>query len=506
MGPLAVDLQHLLCGLTAMRDAQQSLQEETLDPADWAEVERLATLMVSDAVRNLAGLRERPVWRTMPEDIRASFATPLPQGPTPLGQVLDGLRETVMTYPMGNTHPRFWAWFMGSGSYTGALADFLAGIQGSNLGGGDHAAVLIDRQVVGWLREMVGMPDSADGTLVEGGSAANLIGLTVARNAMAGIDVREDGVAAIPVPLRFYGSDQVHSCHRKALEALGLGNRALRRIPVDAGFRIDIDHLRAAIAEDRAAGFRPACVIASAGSVNTGAVDDLVALADLCAAEDLWLHVDGCIGALVAIAPRNAPLVAGLARADSLALDPHKWLHAPFSVGCVLVRDGARLRQAYATMPEYLEPAPRGVAAGPWLHHLSPETTRSFRALKVWMMLKEHGAERFGRLIDQNIGQARHLAELVDAHPRLTLAAPQVLNIVCLRYDPGGLDDVACKALNVEIMLRLQEDGTAVLSDTALAGRHALRVAICNHRTRLSDLDLLVSEIVRIGDALRPEG
>ena len=505
MGAVAFDRQCPLRRLTAVRDEGHRARELTLDPADWSEVERIAVRVVADAVRHLGEVRDRPVWQELPDEVRAGFRTALPTEPTPLAEVVREVQERVMPYPMGNIHPRFWAWFMGSSSFTGALADFLAGVQGSNLGGGDHAAVLLDQQVVGWCREMVGMPASADGTLVDGGSAANLVGLTVARNAMAGVDVREEGVAAIPVPLRFYGSDQVHSCHRKAMEALGLGNRALRRIPADAAFRIDLDRLRAAIAEDRAAGFRPACVIASAGTVNTGAIDDLEALADLCVAEEMWLHVDGCIGALLAIAPRNAHRVTGLSRADSLALDPHKWLHAPFSVGCALIRCGPLLRQAYATMPEYLESAPRGIAAGPWLHQLGPETTRSFRALKVWIMLKEHGVERFGRLIDQNVDQARHLAALVDGHPRLSLAAPQVTDIVCFRYDPGGLDEATRKAVNVEIMLRLQETGTAALSDTSLGGAHALRVAICNHRTRYADLDLLVDEVVRTGDALRAQ-
>ena len=485
-----------------MEKADQIPVEDTLDPANWAEVERLAMAVVAQAVRHLAEVRDRPVWRKLPDEVRAGFRTELPDKPTPLAEVLAEVQESVMPYAMGNIHPRFWAWFMGSGSFTGALADFIAGIQGSNLGGGDHAAVHIDRQVVGWCRDMVGMPAMTEGTLLDGGTAANLVGLTVARNAMAGIDVREMGVAAIPVPLRFYGSDQIHSCHRKAVEALGLGNRALRRIACDADFRIDLDQLRAAIAEDRAAGFRPACVIANAGSVNTGSVDDIDALADLCAAEGIWLHVDGCIGALIALAPRHAHLLAGISRADSLALDPHKWLHAPFSVACALIGNGPLLRQTYATMPEYLETAPRGLAAGPWLHQLGPETSRSFRALKVWMTLKEHGTARFGRLIDQNIDQARFLAARVKAHPRLTLAAPQAIDIVCLRYDPGGLDEAARKALNVEIMLRLQDAGTAVLSDTSLNGAHALRVAICNHRTRRADLDLLVAEIVRIGDGL----
>ncbi|EAU42134.1 aromatic-L-amino-acid decarboxylase [Fulvimarina pelagi HTCC2506] len=485
-----------------MREGSPFPREETLDPVDWSEVERIAVGAVSDAVRYLRKVRERPVWQPIPAEVRAGFRACVPDRPTPLVEVMRELQDTVMPYPMGNIHPRFWAWFMGSGSFTGALADFLAGVQGSNLGGGDHAAVHLDRQVVDWCRQMVGMSKTTAGTLVDGGSAANLIGLTVARNAMAGIDVRAEGVAAVEAPLRFYGSDQVHCCHRKAVEALGLGNRALRRIASDKAYRIDLDRLRKAIAEDRAEGFRPVCVIATAGTVNTGSIDDLGALADLCAAEGMWLHVDGCIGALLSIAPRSAHLVEGLARADSLALDPHKWLHAPFSVGCALIRDGALLRQAYATMPEYLETAPRGIAAGPWLHQSGPETTRNFRALKVWMLLKEHGTAKFGRLIDQNVDQARHLASLVEAHPRLTLVAPQVINIVCFRYDPGNLDEVACKALNVEIMLRLQDKGIAVLSDTALLGSHTLRAAICNHRTTSADIDLLAREVVRIGDEL----
>jgi glutamate/tyrosine decarboxylase-like PLP-dependent enzyme len=406
---------------------------------------------------------------------------------------------------MGNVHPRFWAWFMGSSNFTGALGDFLAAIQGSNLGGGNHAAALLDRQVVGWCKQMVGFPATASGTLVSGGSMANLIGLTVARNVKAGIDIREHGVAALPAPMRFYGSDQIHSCHRKAVETLGLGNGALRRIPSDADFRIDVAALRAAIAQDRAAGFKPACLIANAGTVNTGAIDDLEALATLAEEEDLWFHIDGCIGALLAIAPQGRRLVPGLERANSLALDPHKWLHAPFDVGCCLVKDAAAHRQAFAAAPEYLESAPRGLASGDWLYEYGLETSRSFRALKVWMALQQHGVERFGLLIDQNIEQARHLSRRIDAEPRLRLMATPTINIVCFRYEAPSLDEARLKALNTELMLRLQEDGTAVLSDTTLRGRHCLRVAICNHRTRYEDVDLLVSEVVRLGNDLERE-
>jgi glutamate/tyrosine decarboxylase-like PLP-dependent enzyme len=400
---------------------------------------------------------------------------------------------------MGNIHPRFWSWYMGASNFTGALGDFLAAIQGSNLGGGNHAAGLMDSQVVNWCKEMVGFPASASGTLVSGGSMANIIGLTVARNVKAGVDVRERGVGAIPKPLRYYASDQVHSCHRKAMEVLGLGNRALRRIPTDGGLRIDIAALKAAIAEDRDAGFKPACVIGSAGTVNTGAVDDLQALAGVAAEEDLWFHVDGCIGALIAIAPESRSLVAGIEQADSIALDPHKWLHAPFEAGCALVRDASAHRTTFAVTPEYLESTPRGLASGEWLHDYGLQTSRGFRALKIWMALKEHGVGKFGRLIDQNIAQARYLTRLIEAEPALELMAPTTINIVSFRHRLDGASEERLKALNIEIMLRLQEAGIAALSDTTVHGVHCLRVAICNHRTRRDDLDLLVNEIVRLG-------
>lgn len=488
--------------MDANREVTDVAAEETLDPADWLDLAETAHRTVEDAIVYLRDVRERPAWREMPASVRERFLEPMPSEPQPLAEVLRTVSRDVMSYPMGNVHPRFWAWYMGSSNMTGALADFLAAIQGSNLGGGNHAAALLDEQVIAWCRQMVGFPETASGTLVSGGSMANLIGLTVARNVSAGIDIREHGVAGLERPLRFYGSDQIHSCHRKAVETLGLGNQALARIESDAQYRIDLPRLRLAIAQDRAAGLLPACIIANAGTVNTGAIDDLKALASLAAEEGLWLHVDGCIGALIAIAPQNRQLVTGLERADSVALDPHKWLHAPFDVGCCLVKDAAAHRATFAVTPEYLESAPRGLASGHWLHELGLQTSRGFRALKVWMALKQHGVNKFGRLIDQNIFQGHYLASLVEAEPRLRLMAPTVINIVCFRYDPGGMDEPTLKVLNTEIMLRLQEDGTTVLSDTTLHGRHCLRAAICNHRTLYDDIDLLVRDVVRIGDAL----
>ena len=487
-------------------DLAESPQEETLDPEDWNETRRVSRQVVDDAVAYLRDVRERPVWRAMPADVRAAFEEPAPRGPMPLPDVYREVAERVLPYPMGNIHPRFWAWYMGSSNFTGALADFLAAIQGSNLGGGNHAAARLDQQVVAWCKEMIGFPPSASGTLVSGGSMANMIALIVARNVKAGVDVGELGVAALGAPLRFYGSDQMHNCHRKAMQAIGLGNQSLRRIPSRSDLRIDIEELGAAIARDRADGFRPAGLIANAGTVNTGAIDDLPALADLAAREGLWLHVDGCIGALIAVAPQNAYRVRGLERADSIALDPHKWLHAPFEVGCVLVRDAAAHRASFSMTQEYLEQAPRGLAAAEWLYDYGLQTSRGFRALKVWMALKQHGVEKFGRLIDQNIAQARHLDALIAAEPLLESVAPTTINIVCFRFRLPDLDEAGLKRLNVEIMIRLQEEGVAVVSDTTVHGRHCLRVAINNHRTRRSDLNLLVQEIVRLGRKIAVPG
>lgn len=473
--------------------------EETLDPDDWSTVRALAHQVVDDAVEHLRGVRERPVWREMPDAVRATYLAALPEHPTPLGDVYREVTENLLPYAMGNIHPRFWGWYMGSGNFTGALGDFLAAIDGSNLGGGNTAPAQVERQVLNWLKAMMHFPAGASGTLTSGGSMANMVGLAVARNAMAGVDVRAEGITSLPKPMRFYASDQVHSSHQKAMEGLGLGRRALRSIPSDDNFRMSVAALAQAVSEDRAAGLLPACVVATAGTTNTGAIDDLGQIGQFCRQEDLWFHVDGCIGALIKIAPVNRGLVDGIEAADSIALDPHKWLHTPFEAGCALVRDSAKHRATFALHGEYLEEKPRGLAAGEFLADYGFELSRGFKALKIWMSLKEQGVAKFGRLIDQNIAQGAYLTALIRDEPRLELMAPTAINIVCFRYRMAGATETALKDLNTEIMLRIQESGVAVPSDTTVRGRHCLRVAINNHRTRRSDLDLLVREIVRLG-------
>lgn len=475
---------------------------ETLDPSDWDHAKELAHRMVDDAFDNLRDVRDRPVWQAMPNMVRAAFKTPVPHEPQPLSQIYEEVTVNVQPYSMGNVHPRFWMWYMGASNLTGAMADFLAAIDGSNLGIGDTAASMVDRQATDWIREMVGFPDTASGTLVNGGSMANIIGLMSARNHMSGVDLRQTGVAAMPQPLRFYASDQVHACHDKAMNLLGLGQQSLCRVPSDAAFRLDLAKLRMAVQADRAQGVRPACVIATAGTTNTGSIDPLPEIADFCCQEGLWLHIDGCVGALVSIAPKHRHLVAGIDRADSLALDLHKGLHAPFDVGCALFRDRRQHRQTFAQDAEYLQKTARGIAAAELLSDYNLDTSRGFRALKVWMMLKEHGVAKFGRLIDQGIEQTQYLDSLFAAEPKIERMAPSVVDILCFRFNPGGLTEDALRALNIEIMLQMQESGIAAVSDTTIHGRHSLRAAICNHRTTLADLEVLRTEILRIGHIL----
>jgi len=299
-----------------------------------------------------------------------------------------------------------------------------------------------------------------------------------------------------PQKLTVYASAEVHSSNQKAVELLGLGNQHFRKIPVKQNYTIDLRALEQTISADRAAGFRPICVIGNAGTINTGAIDDLNALADLCAREELWLHVDGAIGAVAVLADNVRPLLAGIERADSIALDLHKWMHMPFEAGCVLVRHDDVHRRTFTLTPDYLAHEERGLAAGHWFSDYGLQLSRQFRALKVWMSIKEHGLDRFGRMIARNVEQAQYFGQLVEREATLELMAPIGLDIVCFRFNPGGLEEEKLNALNKEILIQIHERGIAVPSYTTLQGRYCLRIAIANHRSRQEDFDLLAREAV----------
>lgn len=475
--------------------------EETLDPKDWPALRELGHRMLDDMLDYLSTVRDKPAWQPVPEGVKVNLTQSLPMQPADPAAVYEDFVQNVLPYTNGNRHPRFWGWVQGNGTVLGMLADMLASGMNPHMAGFDQAPKLVEQQVLAWLTELMGMPEETSGVLLGGGSMANITALVVARHAKAGFNIRELGLQGSGQPmLTMYGSTETHGWAQKAAELMGLGNRAFRRIAIDSDFRIDLDALREAVAEDKHAGHRPFCVIGNAGTVNTGAIDDLSALAQFCREESLWFHVDGAFGALVKIAPSLAPLVAGIEQADSIAFDLHKWIYLPFEVACVLVRDAKAQREAFTMRPSYLAETSRGVIAGglPFAER-GLELTRSFRALKVWMSLKTHGIEAFARLIEQNVKQASYLESLIDAHPDLELVAPMPLNIVCFRFAPRDANYGTLNRVNEEILLRIQESGLAVPSSTTIDGRFALRVAITNHRSKQEDFDLLVEAVPRIG-------
>ena len=315
---------------------------ETLDPQNWEETKALMHKMVDDAFDYLANVRERKIWQEMPDEVLRNFTSPVPTKPSHPEQVYLDFAKNVMPYNMGNIHPRFWAWYMGNGTVSGIMGDFWASVMNPNLGGGNHAAHKVEEQVINWLKEIISFPSTASGLLVTGGSMANFAALAIARNAKAGYDIRQEGLLAEKAgKMITYASTEIHSCNQKALELLGLGAKSLHKIPVNGDYTINLKALREQINKDRAEGLQPFCIIGTPGTVNTGAIDDLSALADICEQENLWFHIDGAIGAIAMLAPEVKNLLQGIERADSIALDLHKWMHMPFEAGAVLVKDAA---------------------------------------------------------------------------------------------------------------------------------------------------------------------
>jgi glutamate/tyrosine decarboxylase-like PLP-dependent enzyme len=473
----------------------QVVAKESLDPADWAAFRAQAHLMLDDMLGYIEKIRERPVWQQIPTEIRTRFRSSAPRTGEELAAVHEEFMQNVLPYTQGNVHPGFMGWVNGGGTPVGVVAEMLAAGLNANLGGRDHIPVEVERQVTAWVREIFGFPQGATGLFVTGTSMANLIAVLIARDATLGFDVRASGVAAEPRRLTAYTSNAVHGCVPKAMDIAGLGSDALRQIPTDSRFRIDLAALAEAIQRDREAGFTPFLVVGTAGTVNTGAVDDLAGLADLCQREKLWFHVDGAFGALARLAPDLAPKFDGIERADSLAFDFHKWGQAPYDAGFILVRDGEAHKNAFALPAAYLQRAERGLAAGsPWPCDFGPDLSRGFRALKVWFTLKVYGTEALGASISRCCALARYLEERIAATPELELMAPVELNIVCFRYRAEDTNRV-----NDAIVVALQESGVVAPSTTRIAGRTAIRAAIVNHRTSRAEIDALVDGVLALG-------
>lgn len=470
--------------------------------------------MLDDMLDVQASLTSRPAWQEIPEAYRCLFDAPAPLEGLGAEAAYSLFRSHILPYGNGNWHPRFFGWVQGQGTPLAMLSEMLAAGMNPHLAGFNHAPPMVERQVVSWLAGLMGIPE-AGGLLVTGGTSANTHALSVARFAAVrarGGTARVNGLQRWPgepsaKPMVFYGSTEIHSWARKAAEWLGLGSRACRLVPVTDTFQMDLGALNDMIERDRELGLDPFCVIGTAGTVNTGATDDLHAISALCRNEALWFHVDGAFGALAKLAPSLRDQVDGMEQADSIAFDLHKWGSMPFECACVLVRDAQVNHDAFKSSAPYLAQTSRGVSAGGvFFADRGHDLTRGFKALKVWMQFQADGVAKLGRIIEQNVRQAHRFAAAVVDHPSLELLAPSPLNIVCFRYRADSLDPSALDALNEELLLRVQERGLAVPSGTRIGEQFALRVAHVNHRTINADLDMLLSAVVSIGDELLSGG
>ena len=483
----------------------QLKKEKNLDPDNWDEFQKLAHRVVDDLVDYLKTVGDRPVWKALPSDSKNLFSESLPITGSPESEVYEEVKNHILPYPTNNIHPRFWSWVGGTGTPSQLIADMvISAMNSGSLGLDETASTHVELQLLSWLKSLLDYPQDASGLLVSGGSMANLVGLAVARTQASNYDVRDEGIDVNKFPrLVYYSSTETHSCIRKAIELLGLGSKSLRLIPTNDDFTVNLQLLKSAIKKDRDNGLLPACIIANVGTVNTGAIDPLIELASIAKEEGLWLHADGAFGAIAKFAKNSSNLVAGLELADSIAFDLHKWMYIQYDCGCVLIKSGHPHKETFSVIPPYIKNFDRGLASGPInFSEYGVQLSRSFKALRAWMALKIEGTDKYSELIEQNIDQAKYLTKLINKNNCLELLSPTSLNIVNFRFKNPKLDDAQLNEINSEILMKLHESGNSAPSSALLGSNFSLRVAICNHRSRRSDFDDLVKDVINIGNQL----
>jgi aromatic-L-amino-acid/L-tryptophan decarboxylase len=463
--------------------------------------------LVADYLDGIGSLRVFP--DTSPAVIRAALPSDLPVEGRNLDELLQLVNDVMFAGSRHNGHPRFFGYVASPGTAHGALADMLASALNSNVTSwrSAPAATEVERLCIAWIKQIVGVPPGADGLFVSDGSMANFCGLAAARDALA--PVTRQGFAVDGLPMTVYTSDEGHHSVEKAAGLLGLGRDYVRRVPVDGQGRMDVDALVRAVEKDIARGLRPCCVVATLGTVGTGAVDDLPAVAEVAARYGLWLHVDASYGGFAALAPSKRALFRGIERADSVALDPHKWLYVPVDCGCVLYKDSGRARAAFGADAEYTRVMEQDEDEAFAFWDFGPELSRRFRALKVWMTLSHVGTRTLGEAVERNCECARYFEELVNKSEEFEMLAPVPLSIFCFRYVPPSLRpayeasgqeerarlDHEIDALNERILIRLQRAGSSYLSNARVGGRFALRGCVMNFRTERRDMDILLDDV-----------
>ena len=450
------------------RDDPLALDRETMRQLGYRTVDLLVEQL---------GREGPPLRRASPAEMRERLHGPPPEAPEPFERILDGLERDVLPFASRDGHPRFFGFIPFAGTWPGALGDLVASACNLYAGSWMESAgpSQVELEVLGWFKEWIGYPADAAGSLVSGGSAANITALACAREALAG-PMRDD--------LVLYVSDQAHSSIARAARMLGFRPEQVRVLRSDERFRLTPETLRAAVEADVARGLTPFCVVAQGGATNTGSVDPLDGLAEVCGEHGLWLHVDAAYGGFAVLA--DPSLLPGLARADSVTLDPHKWLYQPFECGSVLVRDGGRLRAAFEILPDYLRDA-RADAGEVNFCDLGLQLTRSARALKLWVSLRYFGVEAFREAIRRSLEVAAAAARRVEESETLEPAAPPSLGVVCFRR--RDLDEAA----NAGLATALERSGTGLVSSTRLHGRFALRLCVLNHQSTAEDVEAVLS-------------
>jgi aromatic-L-amino-acid/L-tryptophan decarboxylase len=489
-----------------MRDYQNLKNRAAPLAMSSKEFRELAAQLIDRIADFLDSLPQRPVTPAeSPAVVRQALAAQrtLPERGADPAQLLHHAADLLFDHSLFNGHPRFWGYITSSAAPIGALGELLAAAVNPNVGAWllSPMASEIEGQTIRWIAEMLSYPVDCGGLFVSGGNMANLVCFLAARQAKAAWDVRTKGMDG--TRLRVYCSKETHTWIQKAADIAGMGTDAIRWIPVDDEMRVNLTALKEQILKDSEAGDRPALVVGNAGSVSTGAIDPLPEMAALCREFGLWFHVDGAYGGLAAVLPDAPDAFAGLREADSVAVDPHKWLYAPLEAGCALVRDPEKLRAAFAYHPVYYL---FGAEATNYFD-LGPQNSRGFRALKVWLALQQVGREGYERMISDDIHLARALFERISQYAELH-ALTQSLSITTFRFVPPDLNSGDEKAanyldeLNLELLTRLQSSGEAYLSNAVVHGKFALRACIVNFRTSLADIEALPPIVVRVGKAL----
>jgi aromatic-L-amino-acid decarboxylase len=440
----------------------------------------------------------RPLFpRIQPAAVNRLFDEPLPREPSTIDAVIDAVETRLLPNATQLSHPGYLGLITPSPLPAGILGDFIASALNQNIGvySIGPAATAIERRTVRWLTDLAGFGPEAGGNLTSGGTMANFIGLKLARDAVTQDRAQHEGLRG---EWAAYTSEERHVSVDKAVDAVGLGRNRLRILPTDDRFEIQVDALEAAIAKDKREGIRPLCIVAMGGSTNTGAVDPLATLRRIADREGAWLHVDAAYGGGMLLSREHPGVLSGLAGADSITLDPHKWFYAPLDAGAILVREARRLTQSFGMRPSYLtDPVDAEQERYDFYVH-GFEQSRRFRALKVWMAMKRYGTAELGRWIDANVAQAKRLYELALAHPDFLPAVAPRMSAVCLRYGPKGLEEREGALLHAAVARRVEESGRFWISTTMLKGRTWFRVNPVNIRTRREHMDELFDMLVQL--------